>query len=149
MAVALAQARLALDAGEVPVGAVVVASGTVIGRAHNQMVALRDPTAHAEMLAITQAAAALENDRLVDATLYASVEPCAMCAGAAVLARVRRVVFGAHDAKAGACGSAIDVIGCAALNHHPAVSAGVGAEASARLLAEFFASRRNGRGSMD
>ncbi|MBI4881581.1 MAG: tRNA adenosine(34) deaminase TadA [Planctomycetes bacterium] len=144
MALALREAQRALAEGEVPVGAVIVAAGAVIARAHNQVVTLRDPTAHAEILAVTQAAAALENERLVGATLYVSLEPCAMCAGALVLARVARVVYGAADAKAGACGSVLDVLGCSGLNHHPRVTAGVMAGAAAALLREFFRSRRRG-----
>lgn len=142
MALAIRQAERALAAGEVPIGAVIVAGGTVIGRAHNQNVLLRDPTAHAEMLALTQAAAALENDRLTEATLYVTVEPCPMCAGAAVWARVRRVVFGATDAKAGACGTVLEVLRHPRLNHQPALRGGVLADESARLMREFFSSRR-------
>lgn len=142
MALALREAERALDENEVPVGAVVVASGTVIARAHNQMVTLRDPTAHAEMLAITQAASALENERLTSATLYVSLEPCPMCAGALVLSRVDRVVFGASDPKAGACGSIMDLLAHPKLNHAPRVTAGVSAEAARHLLQRFFATRR-------
>lgn len=147
MALAIRQAERALAAGEVPVGAVIVAAGTVVARAHNQNVLLRDPTAHAEMLAFTQAAAALENDRLTEATLYVTVEPCPMCAGAAVWARLRRVVYGAPDPKAGACGSVLEVLRHPRLNHQPALRGGVLADESARLLREFFATRRRGRGS--
>ncbi len=144
MALALSEARRALAEGEVPVGAVIVAADKVIARAYNQVVTLCDPTAHAEMLAVTQAAAALRNERLVGATLYVSLEPCAMCAGALVLARVARVVYGAADAKAGACGSVLEVLGCPGLNHHPRVTAGVLAGPAAALLREFFRSRRRG-----
>ncbi len=142
MALALAEAERALREDEVPIGAVVVAAGTVIGRARNQVRQLRDPTAHAEMLAITQAAAALENERLTTATLYVTLEPCAMCAGALVLSRVDRVVFAASDAKAGACGSVLDVVREPRLNHRPAVTAGVLAERSSALLSRFFADKR-------
>ncbi len=142
MALALVEAERAEAAGEVPVGAVIVAAGAVIGRAHNQVRQLRDPTAHAEMLAITQAAAALENERLATATLYVTLEPCSMCAGALVLSRVDRVVFGAHDPKAGACGSVLDVVHEPRLNHRPAVTTGVLAERSAALLSRFFSSKR-------
>jgi tRNA(adenine34) deaminase len=147
MALALREAERALDENEVPVGAVVVASGTVIARAHNQVLTLRDPTAHAEMLAITQAAAALENERLTSATLYVSLEPCAMCAGALVLSRVDRVVFGTSDPKAGACGSIMDLLAHPKLNHAPRVTAGVSAEAARVLLQRFFATRRSAGGN--
>lgn len=143
MALALREAERALDENEVPVGAVVVASGTVIARAHNQVLTLRDPTAHAEMLAITQAASALENERLTSATLYVTLEPCAMCAGALVLGRVDRVVFGASDPKAGACGSVMDLLAHPQLNHAPRVTAGVSAEPARLLLQRFFAKRRS------
>ncbi len=142
MALALRLAQQAFEAGEVPIGAVIVSAGTVVGRAHNQMVVLRDPTAHAEMLAITQAAAALENDRLSDATLYVTVEPCPMCAGAAVWSRLRRVVFGAPDPKAGACGSVIEVLRNSRLNHRAKVRGGVLADEASRLMREFFERRR-------
>lgn len=142
MALALREAAAALDAGEVPVGAVIVAAGSVIARAHNQVIQLRDPTAHAEMLAITQAAAALENERLGSATLYATLEPCAMCAGALVLARVGRVVAATADAKAGACGSVLDVLRHPRLNHRPRYACGVRAGDAERMLAEFFRARR-------
>jgi tRNA(adenine34) deaminase len=142
MALALREARQALDDGEVPIGAVIVAAGAVVGRAHNQTTRLRDPTAHAEILAITQAAAALENERLSSATLYVTLEPCAMCAGAAVLARVDRVVFGARDEKAGACGSVLEVLPNPRLNHRPALTAGVSAAEAEELLTSFFRARR-------
>ncbi|MFG0318366.1 MAG: tRNA adenosine(34) deaminase TadA [Planctomycetota bacterium JB042] len=145
MAKAIREAVVALDSGEVPVGAVIVAAGTLVARAHNQVRTLRDPTAHAEMLAITQAAAALENERLATATLYVTLEPCAMCAGALVQARVDRVVFGAADLKAGACGSVMDVLGHPASNHRPGRTAGILAEPSAELLTEFFRARRRER----
>lgn len=142
MATAVREAARALDADEVPIGAVIVAAGTLVARAHNQVRTLRDPTAHAEMIAITQAAEALENERLATATLYVTLEPCAMCAGALVQARVDRVVFGATDAKAGACGSVMDVLRHPASNHRPVVTGGVLAEPSAELLTEFFRARR-------
>lgn len=142
MAMALRLAAKALDVDEVPVGAVIVASGSVIARSHNQVVTLRDPTAHAEMLAITQAAAALENERLASATLYVSMEPCAMCAGAVLLARIGRVVFAAQDPKAGACGSVVDLLKHPAMLHHPRVDGGIMAEESTALLREFFQKKR-------
>ncbi|MFH0947334.1 MAG: tRNA adenosine(34) deaminase TadA [Planctomycetota bacterium] len=146
MELALREAARALEEDEVPVGAVMVASGSVIARAHNQVRQLRDPTAHAEMLAITQAAAALENERLGTVTLYVSLEPCAMCAGALVLSRLDRVVFGARDQKAGACGSVYDILRDPRMNHRPEVTAGVGAERSGLMLREFFDSQRRRAG---
>jgi tRNA(adenine34) deaminase len=142
MALALREAKRAFERDEIPVGAVIVAAGTVVAKAHNQNVELRDPTAHAEMIALTQAAAALENDRLSAATLYVTLEPCAMCAGAITWARLARVVYGAADEKAGACGSALTVLGHPRLAHHPEVVAGVLGEDAARLLREFFAGKR-------
>ena len=107
MTEALKEAKKAFAANEVPVGAVIVYKGRIIARAHNQIIMLRDPTAHAEMIALTQAAAHLENERLLDTTVYATIEPCPMCAGAMVLGRVKRLVYGASDPKAGAAGSVI------------------------------------------
>jgi len=143
MARALREAALALESEEVPVGAVIVAAGTLVARAHNQVRMLRDPTAHAEMIAITQAAEALENERLVTATMYVTLEPCSMCAGALLLARVDRIVFGAADARAGACGSGLDLPSHPVSNHRPVVTGGVLADASAELLKEFFRTRRS------
>lgn len=146
MELALREAARALEEGEVPVGAVMVASGSVIARAHNQVRQLRDPTAHAEMLAITQAAAALENERLGTVTLYVSLEPCAMCAGALVLSRLDRVVFGAQDQKAGACGSVFDILRDPRMNHRPEVTGGVDADRAGSMLREFFDSQRRRAG---
>jgi len=140
---ALAQAEEAAERGEVPVGAVVAQGTTVLGSAYNQRESLRDPTAHAEILAITQAAAALASWRLTATTMYVTLEPCAMCAGALVLARVDRLVFGARDPKAGACGSVLDVLGCTALNHKVQVEEGLLADESTALLKAFFAQRRS------
>ena len=142
MAPALRAAREASDAGEVPVGAAIYHGDRLVAVAGNQRELLKDPTAHAEMLAITQAAAALESRRLEGCELYVTLEPCAMCAGAIVLARVDRVVYGAPDPKAGACGSVLDVTGCARLNHRPEVVGGVGAGECGALLTEFFRARR-------
>lgn len=139
---ALKAAHAALEAGEVPVGAVVVSAGRVIGRAHNQRETLRDPTAHAEMLALTQAAAALERWRLTGTTLYVTLEPCAMCAGALVLARVDRLVYATADPKAGACGSLFDLVRDPRLNHRLTVTTGVEQAAASDLLREFFRARR-------
>jgi tRNA(adenine34) deaminase len=142
MAAALDEARAAAQAGEVPVGAAVVRAGTVIARAHNETVTRRDPTAHAELLALQAALRALATDRLPDCTLYVTLEPCAQCGGATVLAKVGRLVFGAYDPKAGMCGSVGDLVRHPRLNHHPEVVGGLEAEACGALLASFFASRR-------
>jgi tRNA(adenine34) deaminase len=142
MALALDEARVALAAGEVPVGAVVVLEGRMIGRGHNQPVGLKDPTAHAEVLALRAAGQAVGNYRLPDAVLYASVEPCAMCCGAAVLARVGRVVYGAPDPKAGAARTLYRLLDDARLNHRAVVRGDVRGAESAALLREFFEAKR-------
>ncbi|HSV79185.1 MAG TPA: tRNA adenosine(34) deaminase TadA [Ramlibacter sp.] len=139
---ALTQARLALAAGEVPVGAVVVRHGAVIGRGHNQPVSAHDPTAHAEIQALRAAAAAVGNYRLDDCDLYVTLEPCAMCCGAMLHARMRRVVFGATDPKTGAAGSVLNLFDEPRLNHQTRVQGGVEAEACGALLTEFFRTRR-------
>jgi tRNA(adenine34) deaminase len=131
-------------AGEVPVGAVVVRDGAAIARAGNRTVRDQDPTAHAEVLALRAAAASLGTWRLVDCVLYVTLEPCAMCAGASVLARVKGVVFGAWDDKAGMAGSVEDLLRHPALNHRPEVRGGVRAEECALVLSEMFAARRAG-----
>jgi len=138
MDLALREARKAADAGEVPVGAVVVRQGQVIGRGHNQTEGLQDPTAHAEILAITAAADALGSWRLEECALYVTLEPCTMCGGAIVLARVPLLVFGAWDPKAGACGSVLDVVRRAELNHRVELVPGVREGDCASLLREFF-----------
>ena len=142
MGLALDEARAALAAGEVPVGAMVVLDGRVIGRGHNQPLGLKDPTAHAEVLALRAAAQVMGNYRLGGADLYATVEPCAMCCGAAVLARVARVVYGAPDPKAGAARTLYRLLEDARLNHQAAVRGDVRGEESAALLREFFQSKR-------
>jgi tRNA(adenine34) deaminase len=142
MAEALAVAREGGEAGEVPVGAVVVREGVVLSRASNRTVRDQDPTAHAEMLALRAAAAALGSWRLLGCTLYVTLEPCAMCAGAIVLARVERVVFGAWDDKAGMAGSVGDLLRHPRLNHRPEVEGGVCADACGAMLREMFAARR-------
>jgi len=142
MAAALAEARAASLAGDVPVGAVVVRDANVLARAANRTVRDQDPTAHAEVLAIRAASAALGRWRLDDCTLYVTLEPCAMCAGAIVLARVARVVLGAWDDKAGMAGSVGDVLRHPRLNHRPEVAGGVLEAESSALLREFFAERR-------
>lgn len=139
---ALKEARKAFEEGEVPVGAVVVHEGRVIARAHNQRETLHDPTAHAEMIAITQAAEALEAWRLTGCSVYVTLEPCPMCAGALVNARVDEVVFGPWDPKAGACGSVMNVVQAPQLNHRVEVTQGVLEGECGGLLVEFFRSRR-------
>ena len=140
--IALEEARVAEAAGEVPVGAVVICDGTLVARAGNRTVSAADPTAHAEVLALRAAAAARGRWRLDGCTLYVTLEPCAMCAGALVLARVDRVVFGAWDEKAGMAGSVGDVLRHPRLNHRPQVAAGVAAEECGALLRDYFRRRR-------
>lgn len=142
MAAALAAARRAAATGEVPVGAAVLVDGRVISVAHNQTVARRDLTQHAELIAIQRALQRIGLDRLDQATLYVTLEPCAQCAGAIVLARVGKVVFGAYDPKAGMAGSVGDLLRHPKLNHQPEVQGGVMADECGALLAGFFASRR-------
>ncbi|PYV48178.1 MAG: tRNA adenosine(34) deaminase TadA [Acidobacteria bacterium] len=139
---ALRAARRALDAGEVPVGAVIVHHGKVVGRGFNRNFLDSDPTAHAEVVALREAGAAIGNHRLSDCELFATIEPCAMCAGAMVHARIRRLVYGADDPKAGAAGSALHVLNHPALNHRIEVRSGVLAGRCAEILQEFFRSRR-------
>ncbi len=140
---ALKQARAALEKDEVPVGAVIVYKGQVIARAHNQIKMLKDPTAHAEMIAITQAAAYLKNERLNACALYATMEPCPMCAGAMVLARVRELYYATEDPKSGAAGSIIDILRNAKLNHRVKVTPGILRDESRSLIQEFFKAKRN------
>jgi len=142
MRIALRQAQAAFDEGEVPVGAVIVHSNRVIAKAHNQKECLRDPTAHAEMIAITQAAAELGNWCLAGCVMYVTLEPCPMCTGALVLARVSRLVIGARDPKTGACGSVMDLSAHPRLNHGVDVSFGVMADESSDLLKRFFLRKR-------
>jgi tRNA(adenine34) deaminase len=139
---ALAQAQLAGEAGEVPVGAVVVKDGVVVGRGQNRNLQEHDPTAHAEMMALRQAAAHLGNHRLVGCAMFATIEPCAMCAGAMIHARVARLVYGAHDPKAGAAGSVLEVVNHPRLNHRMEVTSGVLADQCSEILKAFFQSRR-------
>ncbi len=145
MAEALSAAQDAWEAGEVPVGAVIYHRDQLVARAYNQRETLQDPTAHAEILAITQAAAALSSWRLEDCTMYVTLEPCAMCAGALVLSRIPRLVYGAADPKAGACGSVLDVLACERLNHTVHVESGVLAEACGGILSDFFRERRQNK----
>ena len=139
---ALDEALAARDEGEVPVGAVVARGGRIIGRGHNQREKLQDPTAHAEMIALTAAATAVGSWRLDDCTLYVTLEPCAMCAGAIVLARIARLVFGPADPKAGACMSLYSIATDPRLNHRVEITAGVLAHDSTLVLREFFAEQR-------
>jgi tRNA(adenine34) deaminase len=139
---ALALARSAAVRGEVPVGAIVVRDGIVVGRGGNAPIAGNDPTAHAEIAALREAARAVGNYRLPGCDLYVTLEPCAMCAGAIMHARIARLVFGAADPKTGACGSIVDLFGEARLNHHATVTRGVRAGECGGLLSEFFAARR-------
>jgi tRNA(adenine34) deaminase len=142
MQVALEQARFAGACGEVPVGAVVVCDGEIIGRGFNQPIRTHDPTAHAEVMALREAAQHLKNYRLPGCELYVTLEPCVMCSGAIMHARIGRVVFGAADPKTGAVGSVIDLFAEARLNHHAEVSGGVLADECGALLSGFFAARR-------
>jgi tRNA(adenine34) deaminase len=142
MRLAMREAERALEHDDVPIGAVIVRDGEVLASAHNERELRSDPTAHAEVLAVREAAAAIGAWRVHDAVLYVTLEPCAMCAGALVLARVPRVVFGAQDPKAGACGSVLDVLGEPRLNHRPEVAGGLLAEECGAMLSAFFAARR-------
>jgi tRNA(adenine34) deaminase len=142
MELALEQARLAAAAGEVPVGALVIKNGEIIGRGHNRNLLDNDPTAHAEIVALRQAAARLGNHRLVGCVMVATIEPCSMCAGALIHARIARLVYGASDPKAGAAGSTVQVINHPRLNHHMEVTAGVLAGRCSEILQEFFRRKR-------
>jgi len=142
MQLALQLAREAAAIGEVPVGALVVRDGEIIGRGGNAPISRHDPSAHAEIQALRDAAQRLGNYRLTGCTLYVTLEPCAMCAGAIQHARIARLFFGAPDPKTGACGSVINLMGEARLNHHCAVEGGLLAETCGRLLSDFFAARR-------
>ena len=139
---ALTLARSAWDLGEVPVGAVVVKDGEIIGRGFNRSITSNDPTTHAEIVALRDAAFYLKNYRLTDCELYVTLEPCVMCVGAMLHARLTRIVFGAHDPKTGACGSVIDLPAEKKLNHHATFEGGVLAEECSQLLKAFFAERR-------
>lgn len=142
MRLALREAERALDHDDVPVGAVIVKDGELIGAGHNERELRNDPTAHAETLALREASSALGTWRVLDAVMYVTLEPCAMCAGAIVLSRIPRVVFAAEDPKAGAAGSVIDVLNVAQFNHRPVVARGLLAQEAGDLLRTFFARRR-------
>jgi tRNA(adenine34) deaminase len=145
MEMAMAEARDAGKADEVPVGAVIVMGGKVIARGRNRIRERVDPTAHAEILAIRKAAHRLKQERLIDATLYTTMEPCVLCAGAIVLARIKRVVFGVWDHKAGAAGSVVDLLRHPVLNHRAEVGGGVLGIDSRRLLQDFFRAKRRSK----
>ncbi len=140
---ALALARMGEAEGEVPVGAVVVKDGVIVGRGYNQPVSRRDPTAHAEIVALRDAARTVDNYRLIGCDLYVTLEPCAMCSGAIIHARIARLIYGAADPKTGACGSVTDLFSQTRLNHHTAVQGGMLAQESSALLQQFFAARRS------
>jgi len=142
MAIALKEAVLAYEADEVPVGAVIVYKDQVIAKAHNQIKLLKDPTAHAEMIAITQAAATLENERLIDCDMYSTLEPCPMCAGAMVLARIKRLFISTEDPKTGAAGSVFNIVSNDHLNHRIEVIKGILSEQSCLLMQDFFKNKR-------
>ncbi len=142
MQLALDLAREAAKNGEVPVGAIIVKNGVVIGRGSNAPIALHDPTAHAEIIAMRQAAAVLGNYRLVDCTLYVTLEPCAMCSGAIQHARITKLAFGASDPKTGACGSVVNLMNEPKLNHHTEVVGGILAEECGEVLSSFFKAKR-------
>jgi len=144
MQLAIEQARKAEDDGDVPIGAVIVCDSKIIGKACNQRELLNDPTAHAEIIALTQAAAALDTWRLAGCTVYVTLEPCCMCAGALVLARIDRLVFGCEDPKAGACGSLYNIVQDDRLNHRVETAGGLLAHECGELLRQFFSARRSG-----
>jgi tRNA(adenine34) deaminase len=143
MRFAIEQAHEAKALDEVPVGAIVVVDDVIVGRGYNQVISAKDPTAHAEIVAMREAGARLGNYRLADASLFVTIEPCSMCAGAMVHARIARLYFGAREPKAGAVGSTIDVLANQALNHRVEVVSGVCEEETAGLMSAFFKSRRN------
>ena len=142
MRMAIEQAQLAAESGEVPVGAVLVKDGQVISKAFNKPIANHDPGAHAEMLALRQAALAEENYRIPGSTLYVTLEPCAMCSGAMIHARIDRVVYGASDPKTGAAGSVLDIFASKQINHQTSVEGGIMSEECGQLLRDFFKGRR-------
>ena len=142
MRLAIQQAKLAAERGEVPVGAILVKDGEIIATGHNQPIGMRDPSAHAEICALRAGATALDNYRLVDCELYVTLEPCVMCSGAILQARLKKVVFGAYDEKIGAAGSVINVFEMPTLNHQTEIEAGVLKEECAGLLQDFFKQRR-------
>lgn len=149
MQIALDLAQQAAAAGEVPVGAIVVKDGTIIGRGSNAPITTNDPTAHAEIRAMRDAAQHLGNYRLVDCTLYVTLEPCAMCSGAIQHARIAKLIYGASDPKTGACGSVLNLMAEPKLNHHTEITGGILAEQCGALLSSFFSARRKKAKSQD
>ncbi|MGB2706204.1 MAG: tRNA adenosine(34) deaminase TadA [Candidatus Omnitrophota bacterium] len=145
---ALKQAEIAFEKDEVPVGAVIVHKGRIIARAHNQIKTLKDPTAHAEMIAITQGAAYLKNERLNACSMYATIEPCPMCAGAMILARIQNLYYATEDPKSGAAGSVVDILQSKKLNHRVKVKSGILKDESRSLIQEFFKKKREGSHSL-
>lgn len=139
---AIKQAKIAFEQDEVPVGAVIVYQNRVVAKAHNQVEMLKDPTAHAEMIALTQATSTLSLKWLKDCTMYVTIEPCSMCAGALVLSRITKLVFGAKDAKAGACGTCLDIVNHSSLNHRVEVFSGLFEDECARIMSDFFKGKR-------
>lgn len=139
---ALKEACKAFERDEVPVGAVIVYKNRIIARAHNQILTLKDPTAHAEMIAITQASDYLKNERLINCSLYVTIEPCSMCAGACVLGRIKNIIYGADDLKTGACGSVLNIAKNKKLNHRIEIISGILREDCSLLLKEFFKKKR-------
>jgi tRNA(adenine34) deaminase len=149
MVEAIRQAKMAAEADEVPVGAVIVHERKIIARAHNQIETLKDPTAHAEMIAITQATNYLQSKWLQDCTLYVTIEPCSMCAGALVLSRMARICFGAEDPKTGACGSVINIANHQSLNHRMEVEGGILTGECSAIISEFFQKKRNAKKALE
>ena len=149
MRISIEQGKIAEENGDVPIGAVIVYQNQIIGRAYNQREQLKDPTAHAEIIALTQAAAFRQSWRLDGCTMYVTLEPCCMCAGALVLSRMDRLVYGCGDPKAGACGSLYDIVRDERLNHRLQVTSGVLANDCSKLLQDFFQKRRDGNGAED
>ena len=139
---ALREAKKAFEKDEVPVGAIIVHKGTIIARAHNQIKMLKDPTAHAEMIAITQAANYLQNERLIGCSMYVTIEPCSMCAGAMVLARIKNLIYATDDSKTGACGSIVNILNHKKLNYKVKVKKGVLEEEASSLMKDFFKKKR-------
>jgi tRNA(adenine34) deaminase len=145
MRIALEEAKTAFESGEIPVGAVIIKDGSVIARAHNSNRELRDPVKHAEIICIEEASRVLGNERLLDCELYVTKEPCAMCAGAIVHARIKNLFIGAEDEKYGACGTVLSVCGNSSLNHVPAIEFGILKEEASNLLKKFFKNKRDNK----
>lgn len=142
MAEALKQAKVAFEEDEVPIGAIIVHKGKIVAKAHNQVEMLKDPTAHAEMIAITQATSTLSSKWLNDCVMYVTIEPCSMCAGALVLARIKKLFFGSTDPKAGACGTCFNIVQDPKLNHQISMAHGILAQECSQLMSDFFKKKR-------